>query len=288
MRVFDNSEKLNKKNSVGIILKPKFNEFKKLEFILKKLDSYKIEYEFEKISASLINSDGVEFDLLCKKKDFLITIGGDGTLISTARRAYKFEIPILGINLGNLGFLTSVCPNTLEKFLDEFINKDLYYIDRRMMIESELNLKKSLSFNDIVIRSKSIAHMVKIDGFINNKKFNSYFGDGLIISTPTGSTAYNLSCGGPIVYPLTNAFIITPISPHSLTQRPLVIPTEFELSFISQTNEGAVVIIDGHDIYELNYEEEIKIKIASNIAKLIRPNNRDYFKVLNDKLNWGK
>ena len=287
MRLFNNNEKLNKKNSIGIILKPKFNEFKKLEFILEKLDSFNIKYEFEKISASLISNKGVEFDLLCKEKDFLITIGGDGTLISTARRAYKFEIPILGINLGSLGFLTSVCPDTLENFLDEFKNRDLYYIDNRMMIESELNLKKSISFNDIVIRSKSIAHMVKIDGFIDGKKFNSYFGDGLIISTPTGSTAYNLSSGGPIVYPLTKAFIITPISPHSLTQRPLVIPVEFELNFTSKTTQGAVVIIDGHDIYELNYEDNIKIKIASNRAKLIRPYKRDYFEILNDKLNWG-
>jgi len=287
VRLFNNNEKLNKKNSIGIILKPKFNEFKKLEFILEKLDSFNIKYEFEKISASLISNKGVEFDLLCKEKDFLITIGGDGTLISTARRAYKFEIPILGINLGSLGFLTSVCPDTLENFLDEFKNRDLYYIDNRMMIESELNLKKSISFNDIVIRSKSIAHMVKIDGFIDGKKFNSYFGDGLIISTPTGSTAYNLSSGGPIVYPLTKAFIITPISPHSLTQRPLVIPVEFELNFTSKTTQGAVVIIDGHDIYELNYEDNIKIKIASNRAKLIRPYKRDYFEILNDKLNWG-
>jgi NAD+ kinase len=129
--------------------------------------------------------------------------------------------------------------------------------------------------------------MVNIDAHIDGKKFNSYYGDGLVISTPIGSTAYNLSAGGPVVFPLTEAFIVTPISPHSLTQRPLVLPTNFELELSTPDKEGAMVIIDGQDIYEINQNETLKIQISSSKAKLIRTKNRDYFKVLNQKLNWG-
>jgi NAD+ kinase len=281
-----NNQKLSNKQNAGFIVKPNFQDIQNLQHILNSFKKHNIKVLFEKTSASYINTKGYDFDSVCEKSDFLVSIGGDGTLISTARRSFRYNKAILGINLGTLGFLTSVTPNLLDDFLDDFLD-DKYEIDQRMMIKSELNLKSSLAFNDIVIKGKSISHMVKIDGLVDGQKFNSYFGDGLIISTPTGSTAYNLSSGGPIVYPLTEAFIVTPISPHSLTQRPLVLPANFEISFMAKTPQGAVVIIDGQDIYELNNNETIKIKIASKKAKLIRPKNRDYFKVLNEKLNWG-
>jgi NAD+ kinase len=130
--------------------------------------------------------------------------------------------------------------------------------------------------------------MVNIEAFVDGKKFNSYYGDGLVVSTPTGSTAYNLSSGGPVVYPLTDAFIVTPISAHSLTQRPLVLPADFEIELKTPDENGAMVLIDGQDIYELKKDESVKIKIANQKSKLIRAKERDYFSVLNQKLNWGK
>ena len=162
-----------------------------------------------------------------------------------------------------------------------------YRIDNRMMIEANANINSFVAFNDIVITRKSVTSMVRIDAKIEGKIFNRYYGDGLIISTPTGSTAYNLSSGGPVVFPLTEAFIVTPISPHSLTQRPLVLPVDFEIEFSTPDKAGAIAIIDGQDIYEFGPNESIRIKVASNKAKLIHRFERNYFEVLNQKLNWG-
>jgi len=288
MKLTNNTELLNKKNIAGIILKPNGKGLENIYKDIKELfTKYKIEILLEKNSAKLLKQkSGINFDDLCKKSDFLVTIGGDGTLISVARRSYNYNKSVLGINLGTLGFLTTILPNELDEFLNDFVN-DNYKIDKRMMIQANIGLSESVAFNDIVIRGKSVAHMINLEAYVDGNKFNTYYGDGLVISTPTGSTAYNLSAGGPIVYPLTQAFIVTPICAHSLTQRPLVLPTNFELEISTPNTQGAVVIIDGQDMYELKQNQSIKIAIASNSANLIRTKNRDYFKVLDDKLNWG-
>jgi NAD+ kinase len=174
----------------------------------------------------------------------------------------------------------------LPSFIKDLKN-NIYKIDNRMMVEGSVNLNKFVAFNDIVISRKSISSMIKISAKIDGKHFNSYDGDGVIVSTPTGSTAYNLSVGGPIVYPLTEAFIVTPVAPHSLTQRPLVMPADFEIEFKIIDNQGAVVIVDGQDIYEVEQNQSIKIKIASKKAKMIHRVQRNYFEVLNEKLRWG-
>jgi len=289
MNFIKNNILLTNKNIAGIILKPDSKYLKDIYPSIKEMfNKYNIDVLLEESSARMINeSHFLDFDTLCQKADFLVTIGGDGTLISVVRRSFDFNKAVLGINLGTLGFLTSVLPQELESFLIDF-QANKYDVDQRMMIKATININKSVAFNDIVITRKSVANMLNIDGYINGEKFNSYYGDGIIISTPTGSTAYNLSSGGPVVYPLTDAFIVTPICAHSLTQRPLVLPANFEIEFSTPDNEGAVVIIDGQDIYEINQNETIKIKIASSKAKLIRTHDRDYFKVLNQKLNWGK
>lgn len=129
--------------------------------------------------------------------------------------------------------------------------------------------------------------MITVEAKIDGKLFNRYYGDGIIISTPTGSSAYNLSCGGPIVYPLTEAFIVTPISPHSLTQRPLVLPADYEIEISTPDSQGANVIIDGQDIYELAENKSLFVRIASNEARLINTSERNYFEVLREKMGWG-
>lgn len=287
MRISEKTELLNNPTKAGIILRPSSPELKesyvKIKTLFKEIG---IDVLLEDNSAKMIKLKGKALGELCKEVDFLISVGGDGTLLSVVRKSFKFDKPVLGINLGTLGFLTDINMDQLEKFLNDFKNKT-YRIDNRMMVEGALNLNSFVAFNDIVISRKSISSMISVDAKIDGKPFNSYYGDGVIISTPTGSTAYNLSVGGPLVYPLTEAFIITPVAPHSLTQRPLVMPADFEIEFTISDNQGAVVIVDGQDIYELEQNDSFKIKIAEQNAKMIHRVERNYFDVLNEKLRWG-
>ena len=287
MRIEKNFELLKSIKTAGIILRPSSPELKSTYLKIKELfQKADIEILLEDNSANMISLNGVSLEELCQKVDFLISVGGDGTLLSVVRKSFKFDKPVLGINLGTLGFLTDISMEQLPKFIEDLKN-GIYKIDSRMMVEGSVNLNKFVAFNDIVISRKSISSMIKISAKIDGKHFNSYFGDGVIISTPTGSTAYNLSVGGPIVYPLTEAFIVTPVAPHSLTQRPLVMPADFEIEFKITDNQGAVVIVDGQDIYEVEQNQSIKIKIASKKAKMIHRIQRNYFEVLNEKLRWG-
>ena len=287
MRIENNIELLTNIKSAGIILKPSSPELKEIYLEIKTLfEKANINIFLEDNSANMISLQGYSLEELCLKVDFLISVGGDGTLLSVVRKSFKFDKAVLGINLGTLGFLTDISMEQLPKFIED-LKKNIYKIDNRMMVEGSVNLNKFVAFNDIVISRKSISSMIKIDGKIDGKHFNSYYGDGVIISTPTGSTAYNLSVGGPIVYPLTEAFIVTPVAPHSLTQRPLVMPADFEIEFKIIDNQGAVVIVDGQDIYELEENQSIRIKIAKKKAKMIHRIQRNYFEVLNEKLRSG-
>ena len=287
MRIEKNTELLNDIKSAGIILKPSSPELKEIYLKIKALfEEANIEIYLEDNSANMISLSGYSLEELCEKVDFLISVGGDGTLLSVVRKSFEYDKAVLGINLGTLGFLTDISMEQLPDFIED-LKKGIYKIDNRMMVEGSVNLNKFVAFNDIVISRKSISSMIRIEGKINGNHFNSYFGDGVIISTPSGSTAYNLSVGGPIVYPLTEAFIVTPVAPHSLTQRPLVMPVDFEIEFKIIDNQGAVVIVDGQDIYEVEQNQSIKIKIANKKAKMIHRIQRDYFEVLNEKLRWG-
>ena len=287
MRIEKNFELLHNIKSAGIILRPSSPELKEIYLKIKELfEKADMEIFLDDNSALMISLKGIPLDELCSKVDFLISVGGDGTLLSVVRKSYKYDKPVLGINLGTLGFLTDISMEQLPSFIKDLKN-NIYKIDNRMMVEGSINLNKFVAFNDIVISRKSISSMIKISAKIDGKHFNSYDGDGVIVSTPTGSTAYNLSVGGPIVHPLTDAFIVTPVAPHSLTQRPLVMPAEFEIEFKIIDNQGAVVIVDGQDIYEVEQNQSIKVKIASKKAKMIHRVQRNYFEVLNEKLRWG-
>ncbi|VAY86198.1 NAD kinase [hydrothermal vent metagenome] len=231
--------------------------------------------------------DGIKFDKLCKKCDFIVALGGDGTLISVARKSLSFNKPILGINLGRLGFLTDINPEELDDFLIN-MKKNRYRIDKRMMLEVSINNNKRFSFNDVAFCKDSSSGILLLDAKVDNGLINKYNGDGLIVSTPTGSTAYNLSCGGPVVYPLTNALIITPISAHSLTQRPLVLPEDFEVTISLPNKQKAILVIDGQDRFHIDQTDNISVKIASKKTKLIHRFEHNYFDVLSTKLNWGQ
>lgn len=286
-RVINTNKRLDKIEVAGVVLKPSSPDLKDFYLHVKSVfEKHGIKALVEKNSAAFIGVNGYNFKTICKNSDFLVSIGGDGTLISVVRRSFAFKKAVLGVNLGTLGFLTNIKPDELENFVLNLKNGD-YRIDDRMMIEVTIGLSSFVAFNDIVISKKGLTSMVHIDAKVDGKIFNRYYGDGLIISTPTGSSAYNLSCGGPILYPLTEAFIVTPISPHSLTQRPLVLPADFEIEFSTQDITGAVAIVDGQDIYELSYQTPLRVKIANDTAKLINASERNYFDVLREKMNWG-
>jgi NAD+ kinase len=288
MNVTKNNALLEHNKIAGFILKPNTLDIKDMYFKIKKnFERFNIKVLLDSSSANQLNIDGgIKFDDLCTQSDFLVTLGGDGTLISAARRSFKYQKAVMGINLGTLGFLTDIMPDELDIFLKNF-KANNYRIDNRMMINVLINDKQTVAFNDLSISRQTVAGMVNIDAKVNGRLFNKYNGDGVIVSTPTGSTAYNLSCNGPVVYPLTEAFIVTPVSAHSLTQRPLVLPVDFEITFENTNKQPANVVIDGQDIYELKQNDIVKIKIAPSKTKLIHRIERNYFEVLNKKLQWG-
>jgi NAD+ kinase len=254
--------------------------------------SHGIEIVLAEHSAQMIGEEGVAFDAMVDASDFLISLGGDGTLLSLVRRSYGRGKPVLGINAGNLGFLADIRLNEVEAFVDRLLVGD-YRIDDRMMIEgyvlrAEGAKEPFFALNDVVITSPKPSKMVQVNASIDGERFNSYRGDGLIISTPTGSTAYNLAAGGPVIYPLTKAFIITPVLAHSLTnQRPLVVPADFAIGLDTERYE-AIAVVDGQEEYRLSQGDTVHIMGARIGAQLIHRTDRNYFAILRDKLHWGE
>ena len=284
------AEKLEKIECVGFILKPDSPDMKPVyENVKRKFEKRGIEVLLAERSAGMIGERGVDFEEMCSRGDFLVSLGGDGTLLSLVRRSYGWHKAVLGINAGNLGFLADIVIDELDTFLDNLFAGE-YRIDERMMmegyIESEGKKKRFYAFNDLVITRPTISKMVKINAYINDELFNHYRGDGLILSTPTGSTAYNLAAGGPVLYPLTKAFIMTPICAHSLTQRPLVVPADFEIGLCSP--DRVVAMIDGQDSYEMEGGDILRVRGAAIGAKLLHRVERNYFDVLREKLSWGE
>jgi len=275
---------------VGVVLRPSTPELKdsyiKLEEIFK---NYGIEVLLESDSAKMVGMVGENFDQICIESDFLVSFGGDGTFISTVRRSFDFDIPILGIHAGNLGFLADLSLDELDSFVQKIVKHE-YRVDERAILEATVikNSKevKMYAFNDIVLTRTRVTNMIHIETLIDSKSFNTYYGDGVIVSTPTGSTAYNLSAGGPVLFPMSNVFALTPICPHSLTQRPVVLPGKFAIE-MRTSEERALIIIDGQDMHELGLGESVHIRLATKTVKLMHKEEYNYFDVLKEKLRWG-
>jgi NAD+ kinase len=291
MKIISTNEKLKQIKYVGLVSKPNDRSLIRHYIKIKNaLLKHGVELMVECKSAELLECDGVSFEQMCEKSDFLISLGGDGTLISLCRNSFHFKKPVLGVYAGQLGFLTDIKSEEIENFIDKIFSQE-YRIDTRMMLEVSLHVdnskKKLVAFNDIVFSRQKLSSIAKIDAYIDDKLINSYHGDGLIVSTPTGSTAYNISAGGPVVYPLTKALILTPVCPHSLTQRPLVLPVNFEVELRS-SDRDTLIIVDGQDNYSMSDFDFVRIKIADSGAKLIHRVDRNYFEVLKEKLHWGQ
>lgn len=276
---------------IGVVLRPSSPEIKdgylKLEKIFR---SHGIDVLLESKSAKMIGMSGESFKSICMECDFIVSFGGDGTLISTVRKSFDFDIPILGVHAGNLGFLADLSLDELDTFVEKII-QNRYRVDERAVLEATVikNTKevKYYAFNDIVLTRTRVSNMIHIETLVDSQSFNTYYGDGVIVSTPTGSTAYNLSAGGPVLFPMSNVFALTPICPHSLTQRPVVLPGRYAIE-MKTSEERALIIIDGQDVHELELGESVHIKLATKTVKLIHKEEYNYFEVLKEKLRWGE
>ncbi len=285
-------EKLEKIETAGFILKPEAPEIKETyEKVRDQFEARGLRVLLAERSAAMIGEKGLPFEKICEESDFLVSLGGDGTLLSLVRRSYRWHKPVLGINAGNLGFLADVKIEDVSEFLDQLFSGE-YRIDQRLMIAGHIRRTSGtkvefFALNDVVISSPIPSKMVIINAAIEGERFNTYRGDGLIISTPTGSTAYNLAAGGPVVYPLTKAFIVTPVLAHSLTnQRPLVVPADFHIELDAEHYQ-AIATVDGQERYSLEEGDVICISSAEQGALLLHRKERNYFAVLREKLHWG-
>jgi len=225
--------------------------------------------------------------------DLIVVLGGDGTMISTARLVGDREILVLGVNYGSLGYLTDFRIEEMFPTL-ELIFDGNFEIDRRVMLDAEHwreqeKLAGGRVLNDVVINKAALARIIEIEVSLNDLFVNSFRSDGLIVATPTGSTAYNLSAGGPIVYPSMNAVVLTPICPFTLTNRPIVIPDSAEIELkLMNGNEGVVLTLDGQTGFRMEAHDRVVIRKSSMTFNLVQPPNRNYFDVLRNKLKWGR
>lgn len=223
----------------------------------------------------------------------IIVLGGDGTLLSVARLIEERDVPILGVNLGSLGFLTEIGMDEIYPVLENVIRGD-FTVENRIMLDVFIYREGKMvanycALNDVVINRGTLARIVYLEIKINGLYVTTYRSDGLIIATPTGSTAYSLAAGGPIVYPTMNALILSPICPHTLTNRPIVIPDDVKIEInLITPDEGALATLDGQVGYSLNYRDTIEIKKAKNTIKLIQAPGKNYYDVLRKKLKWGE
>lgn len=232
-------------------------------------------------------------EALAEQVDLMIVLGGDGTLLSAARALGSHKVPILAVNLGGLGFLTSVTLDELYPLLEQVL-AGKHRISERMMLDAEILrdgqvAERQCALNDAVANKAAIARMLEFDVFVDGNSVGRYRADGIVVATPTGSTAYSLAAGGPIIDPALDAFVITPICPHMLTNRPLVVrdTARIEIDF-APAEEPVYVTLDGQIGFQLKPKDRISITKSKNRVALVRPPAKTYFEVLRSKLKWGE
>ena len=231
---------------------------------------------------------------LAGEADLMIAIGGDGTMLYAGNLSRQSDIPLLGINRGRLGFLADVSPDEMLGSVDHILNGE-YSCESRLLLDARLDkgngeVVTATAFNDVVLQRRETGRMVDIEASIDGKFVNTHSGDGLIVATPTGSTAYALSCGGPIIEPKLEAVVVVPICPHTLTDRPIVVPASepIGIRILEREDTKAEVTIDGHAIDEIRPDDELTICAADSRIKLIHPPGYDFFGILRSKLFWGR
>ncbi|MBN1541144.1 NAD(+)/NADH kinase [candidate division KSB1 bacterium] len=223
--------------------------------------------------------------------DVVVSFGGDGTMLSTARAVGPSGAPILGVNIGGLGFLTEILIDEMEETVDELLHEDFRIIERMLLqidIKRPSGIQTVTALNDVVIDKGEIPHLIAVSADINGRLLNTYRSDGVIVATPTGSTAYSLSAGGPLLVPTLHALIITPICPHSLTVRPVVLADDCLVELYTPKEQEAVQIsIDGYRYGAVDYRDRIAVRRGDKTVRWISTRRRDFFEILRTKLNWG-
>jgi NAD+ kinase len=281
---------------VGIVSKPKKVEIREImPGLLDWLRERNIEAFIDKETGAIMETRDrcMSRNEMPAQVDLLIVLGGDGTLLAAARALNRKPVPILAVNLGALGFLTEITREELYPTL-EMVVAGTHQTDHRVQIEGELMradeiLTPFLALNDVVLNKGAIARILDFEVRVNGEKVSTYKSDGLIVSTPTGSTAYSLAAGGPIVTPSVEAFLVTPICAHTLTHRPLVLPNTVEIEVtVKSLREAAYLTVDGQVGIAAHSEDVLRIRKADSIVELVRPPATSYFEILQRKLKWGE
>lgn len=280
---------------IGIIAK---NNIEEPFEITKKLSNWLKErgvevYVEKELGKKIRHPNSIDRTDIPKLVDVILVFGGDGTFLGVAREACKYGTPILGINLGGLGFLTEVTVEELYPMMERIIDGDYEVEDRQMLITSIRRGKKNIGtyevLNDVVINKGALARIIDLAIYIEDSHVTTYKADGIILATPTGSTAYSLSAGGPIVHPGIPVTIITPICPHTLTNRPLVVSSEMKVEIKVTTQEpDTYLTLDGQIGVRLKTGDLIEVKRTDTSVKLIKSPFRDFFSILKTKLMWGE
>ncbi|PWD83801.1 NAD(+) kinase [Ignatzschineria cameli] len=295
-------------NSISneITIAQNMRKFQKIALILSNRESDEIQKAvqrtkevIEACGATTIEVNNVEYrqrlnypSALLKKIstcDLIIAFGGDGTFLGIARKVHQLNIPVLGVNLGRLGFLTDIDQQMLHTHLRTILEGDVVYEERFLLKASIDQQLRSYAMNDVVIHKTELSRLIEIDVYVNQRYLSTYRADGLIIATPTGSTAYSLSTGGPIMYPTLPAIIIAPICPHTFSHRPLVIPADCEIEVVTSDREKEAVHVtcDGQELFSLSDGERLTIEPSTHPLTLLHSKNYHYFSILREKLNWG-
>ena len=280
-------------NTIGILTKPQFPE---LETVLKQLvrwlQSQNKTIVLGSSAAALLHEDNSHGDLaLASQSELVIVLGGDGTMLSAARLVETRCTPILGVNMGGLGFLTEVTVENLYDSLEKVFTQQ-FFLDNRLRLQARISHHDSreeqgTALNDIVISKGPIGRMIKTHIQVDKQFVTLLRGDGIIVSSPTGSTAYSMSSGGPILDPSLKALLLTPISPHTLTHRPLLVPSDVSLEIALTNGVEVRAIFDGQIGFVMNQGDSISISTSPHRTRLIRFPDRTYYDVLRNKLKWG-
>ena len=282
---------------IGLVTTPGVEAVKTtLNELVDYLRSRKKQIILDKCCAKLINnSDSEIFDAseLGKQSDLVIAIGGDGTMLKASHALCDFNVPLLGINLGHLGFLADIPADNITKNMDKILNgnyvEDIRFLLNGQVFRNEKCIYEDYALNDIVIQKWNIAHLLELKTYIDGTFVHTHRSDGMIVSSPTGSTAYALAGGGPILEPSLDALLLVPICPHSLTNRPIVIDgnSSIEIEIKTREMDNARLAIDGEVKQELASNDRIKISKKNKSIKLIHPSEHDQYHILREKLNWS-
>ena len=281
---------------VGIVIKPHWPEAREvLRQLIPWLKGKDCEVVLDIETATLAGAEqtGLAKADVPRAADLVVVLGGDGTLLSVARLVESGEVPILGVNLGGLGFLTEITLDELYPVLGAVLSGN-YRASRRMLLQvtvrrGEAPIAEDIVLNDAVMTKTALARIIELEVFVEQEYVTTYRADGLIISTPTGSTAYGLSAGGPILFPTMRALILVPICPHTLTNRPLVLPEEVGVQVVlNSENENVYLTLDGQVGFPLQYQDQVEVRRADREITLIVSPKKNFYEILRSRLKWGE